>query len=140
MGFSNFPSRITSMGVPVFGDLGAGTGKIKHLVTTKADTDACYALLEERNIAGSDIFATLATAEAALTADRNDVVLMYPGAHTATAAVTWNVSNTALIGAHSHSPWTNSTKITFSGDAAALSPFLTVSGSDCTFKNIHNET
>ena len=62
---------------------------------------------------------------------------MYPGAHTATAAVTWNVSNTALIGAHSHSPWTNSTKITFSGDAAALSPFLTVSGSDCTFRNIH---
>lgn len=72
-----------------------------------------------------------------LTANRNDALILLPGAFTGTAAITWDKSNTHLIGAHSPSPWTNSTKITYSGSGSALSPFVTVSGSDCLIRNIH---
>jgi hypothetical protein len=109
-----------------------------RLVATKSEaSDAYYKLMSDRGVSDNSIYATLATAEAAMTTNRNAACLMYPGAHTATAAVTWDLSNSALVGAHAPSPWSNSTKITFSGDATALSPLLTVSGSDNYFKNIH---
>ena len=130
-------NNLMSNGIPVETGLGVAVGEVKHLVATEASTDAYCDLLVQRGIPNSEIYSTLATAEAALTTNRNDTIVMHPGDHTATAAVTWDLSNSRLIGAHSPSPWSNSTKITFSGDAAALSPLLTVSGSDNYFRNIH---
>ncbi|KKN00473.1 hypothetical protein LCGC14_1137400 [marine sediment metagenome] len=138
MGETNYPNGLTSYGIPLFGDLGFGTGKVFRLVAAKNESsDAYYKLMKARGANDNDIYATLATGKAALTTDRNDALLMYPGAHTVTVAITWSVGNASLMGAHSPSPWSNSTKITFSGSGSALSPMLTISGSDNHFRNIH---
>ena len=84
------------------------------------------------------LHAEIVTAETKVTAGQNEIVFMTPESHTLSAALTWDNSNTHIIGMHSGSPWSNSVKLTQSG-ATAQSPAITISGSDCLISNIHFE-
>jgi hypothetical protein len=81
--------------------LGPGIGKIVYL-TAPYKLDGSTAnqfrswLLDGGS--GEEIYTDLPTAYAALTADRNDVVLALPGAYTLSAELVWAKSSTHLIG------------------------------------------
>ena len=76
---------------------------------------------------------SLSTAEAALTGGRNDTIFLTPETHTLTAAVTWDLSNTHLIGMHSGSRWANNCKITHTS-ALSINNMIAISGSDNIFQ------
>ena len=82
------------------------------------------------------LHAEITTAETKVTSGQNEVVFMTPESHTLASAMTWDSSNTHIIGMHSGSPWSNNVQLTQSG-ATAQSPAITVSGSDNYIANIH---
>lgn len=103
MGLSHFPHGVSSFGIPLYGSgfgppLGLGTGDIKYVVTAKASTNKYYEKLQTNGIKDSDIFTTVASAFAATTASRNDVVAVTPGAHQVTGELAWNKDFTHCIG------------------------------------------
>ena len=79
---------------------------------------------------------TIATAESGMTGGQNDTLIFLPGTETITSLVTWNLSNTHLVGSHSATPWSNNCLIQHSA-AAELSPAILNSGSDNLFANMH---
>lgn len=80
--------------------------------------------------------ATIAAAESSMTGGQNDTLIFMPGTETITSLVTWNLSNTHLVGSHSATPWSNNCIISHAA-AATLSPAVLNSGSDNLFANIH---
>ena len=79
---------------------------------------------------------TIATAESAMTTGQNDTLIFLPGTETITSLLTWNLSNTHLVGSHSATPWSNNCKIQHTA-SATLSPCILNSGSDNLFANMH---
>ena len=80
--------------------------------------------------------ATIAAAESAMTGGQNDTLIFLPGTETITSLVTWNLSNTHLVGSHSATPWSNNCLIQHTA-TATLSPCILNSGSDNLFSNMH---
>jgi len=86
-------------------------------------------------------FRTLAAAYAALTAGKNDVlVIVGDGATTGTvrseAAFTWAKNSTHLFGVGSPGLYSQRARIAPTGSTTAFTPFFTISGSGCVFQNI----
>ena len=88
-------------------------------------------------------FKTVTAAKAALTNNNNDVVVLCPSgpgtgepyATVETAAITWNLNLTHIIG--NVSPVVTSQRARIATATNALSPFFTISGQGCIFKNIN---
>src|SRR3990167_5802093 len=84
-----------------------------------------------------DAFATVATAFAALTADQDDVVVIVGSSSTGrtseTVAINWSKRRTHLVG---NGPARKVNPRNGMGFAAALSPCLTISATNCSFTNI----
>jgi len=76
--------------------LGPGVGDIHYLV----EEDSAYYswLRDDLRQESSKIHHTLAAGEAALTANRNDCLLTYPGDYVSTAEVEWDKSSAHLLG------------------------------------------
>lgn len=138
MPVTNFPNGISSFGNVIASGQEIGNA---YRVTQKTDT-AMWEIMHDRYGAvkhkdsTNALHITVASAYAATTSNRNDVVFMTPSTHTFTSVLTWANSNTHLIGAHSNSPWSNSTIIQHTS-GTAVSPVFDVTGSDCLIKNIH---
>lgn len=77
--------------------IGPGIGEIFYLVKNRT-TDVYYNLLLERRVPEDQIFTTIATAEDAMTAGRNDTLFVYPGDHIVTSSITWDKSMTNIVG------------------------------------------
>ena len=90
----------------------------------------------KRKIDPTRLHAEIVTAETKVTSGQNEVTFVTPEAHTLSAALTWDSSNSHIIGMHSGSPWSNNCKITQSG-ATAQSPAITISGSDNLIARVH---
>jgi len=74
--------------------LGPGIGKLKYL----AVADSAYeAYLLEQGVPSTEIFHTLVSGEDALTANRNDCLIAFPGTYTETEKTTWDKSSTHLF-------------------------------------------
>ncbi|MDP2646637.1 MAG: hypothetical protein Q8P24_16985 [Desulfobacterales bacterium] len=78
--------------------LGPGIGQIKYVAPAASATSQYRTQLEEMGVSSGDIFTTLAAAEAPLTAYRNDIVLVAPGAYLETAELAWDKANTHILG------------------------------------------
>lgn len=76
--------------------LGPGIGDVFYLV--KSSTAYHSWLANEQRVDGAHIFTTFASAYAALTGDRNDVLCVFPGLYTETATCDWTKDHTHLIG------------------------------------------
>lgn len=79
---------------------------------------------------------TIAAAESAMTGGQNDTLIFLPSTETITSLVTWNLSNTHLVGSHSATPWANNCLIQHTA-TALLSPAFLNSGSDNLIANMH---
>lgn len=134
MGFTNFPHGITSFGVPITGGNEPGVGNEVRLVTSKTSLDPCYDLMADRRVDGDTIFATFATAYAAMVTGRNDKMLIYPGNHSLAADPAIAKNMCIFEGTH-YGPMFN--KRSRLGMSTAFSPMLTVSGYGNTFKNLY---
>lgn len=86
----------------VFGGKPLTFGKQFFLVTAKTAADVYYAQLIAAGVEDGDIYATLATAYAAMLTGRGDVLYVMPGNHTQTASLTWSKADTAIVGVMPH--------------------------------------
>ena len=85
--------------------------------------------------AHKDIFHTsIITAEAALTGNRNDVLLLTPENHTLAALLTWDLNMTHLVGMYPPHVLNMRARL---GHSVTLDPMVLVTGYGCLFKNIY---
>jgi hypothetical protein len=75
-----------------------GMGEAFYLVAADSATSLYRSQLVANGVDPSKIFATLATAEAAMSAYRNDTLYIFPGDHAVTASITWDKSVTNIVG------------------------------------------
>lgn len=75
--------------------LGPGIGDVHYLAVSGGNY---HLWLLDNRIDTAHIHATLAAGEDALVANRNDVLCIFPGDHTITAGITWDKSQTHMIG------------------------------------------
>lgn len=125
-------------GVPVggvLGPLGMGVGKIVHVVVSGSQYED---LLIQRGVSNEDIFTTLATAYAATTASRNDVICVYPGAYDETATLDWTKDNTHLVGMGGpviKADYSEKNCVIYT-DTSAVDYTIDLTGDHCQFINI----
>ena len=142
MGFTNFPNGVTSFGIGLYGGgglFGPGCGKVRYLVTGKTSSNQYYQRLAVDNgVADGDIYTSLASAEDACTAGRNDVVVVTPGTYTVTASLTWDKNNTHLVGVGGR---TNrggmGASVYFNNATADVEQLIKVDGHNCQFHGIY---
>lgn len=113
-------------------EIGVIPGEIKFLV--KSRTDGYATQLTKRGIGGGDIYTDLPTAYAALTANQNDVLVVFPGSHTITTAFTWGKDYTHMIGMVA--PTKTNQRARFATSGNAISPMVTFSADGSIMKNI----
>lgn len=129
-----FRQLLAAAGMPFMGEIhvgfnaGSSTSLFEEWLESNMDLPAEFK--HQGNPGG------LTDGENAISTGRNDALILMPGTYTLTSLLTWDKSNTHLIGAHSGSPWSNNVIVQHTG-ATALSPFITISGSDNLIKNIH---
>lgn len=119
---------LTSLGI------GPMVGKLCFLAPADASTARYYSWLQANGVPADQLFTSLPTAYAALTANRNDTLIVAPGSYTLTAAFTWGKDYTHMISAAPFIPVNQRSR--FSSTTAALSPLLTFSGDGCLMKGI----
>ena len=82
----------------------------------------------------SNMYMTLAEAEAALTGGINEVVMLSPESHSLASSLTWDKSQAHLVGQSPGSLFATRSRI---GMSTTFTPMITVSGSNNLFKNIY---
>ena len=98
-------------------------------------TNEAYQYWHKYANAHQDVFHTsLVTAEAALTANRNDVLMFTPENHTLAATLTWSNNMTHLIGMYPPTMMNMRSRI---GHAVTLDPLINVTGYGCSLQNIY---
>ena len=98
MGFTNFPNGLTSLGIPVFGNIPQlMVGNVFWMVAAKQTTDPYYNLIKDR-VPNEMIFTNLSDAYSNITDNQGDVLLINPGTYTSTASLTWAKDNCMIIG------------------------------------------
>lgn len=106
-----------------------------YMVTTTSTTAGPYEFWRKHFSPPGRVYTSLSTAEAQLSGGRNEVVLLSPESHSLSAALTWDKSNTALLGlAPNDTMWNQRSRIGMSDNFAAM---LTVSGSGNLFRNLY---
>ena len=78
--------------------LGPGIGEIKYVAPATSATSQYRTQLESMGVSSGDIFTSPATAFAAMEANRNDVMLVAPGAYDIDTELAWSKDYTHLIG------------------------------------------
>lgn len=114
--------------------LGPGVGDIFFLAPTTSSTAQFLSWIQEQGVDESHYFTTLTAAYAALTAGRNDVLVVMPGSHTVDAAFTWGKDYTHMIGAAS--PIQVNQRARFATSGNAITPMITFSADGSIMKNV----
>ncbi len=116
--------------------LGPGIGQVHYLVRANS---AYYSWLrDDLKIHPALIHFDVPSGENALTANRNDCLLVCPGSHVVTAEIAWDKSNTHILGLGGPAQGndygeSNNSIYTITVDVAYA---LNVTGNHCIFKNI----
>ena len=81
-----------------YAGLGPGIGDIRYVAPAHSATSLYRQQLEELGVDSEDIYTLPSLAYAAVSANRNDVILLCPGTYTETATITWAKAQTHMIG------------------------------------------
>jgi len=119
--------------------LGPGIGEIKWLVPAASATSQYRTQLRTWGVDEGDMYTDIVPAEDALVANRNDVLLVMPGAYTMTASLTWDKDQTHMIGLggpnQRYCPTTaTSGAIQFKCVTTSIDSMFAVSGNYCQFQ------
>ncbi len=100
-----------------------------------------YTRLKNMGVPSNKLFITLDEAEDAMVSDSGDNLLIFPGTHTVTAAVTWDKHNTTIIGVGSPNQAYQPTTMTGGGiklkcTTSAVGQILDIAGNYTSMYNI----
>jgi len=116
--------------------LGPGVGDIFFVAEASSQYESWA---KYQGVDSDHLFDTLAEAEDACVASRNDVVCVYPGTYTQTAKITWDKSSTHLIGLGSPNQRIPATAGTagcvYFPCTTAMTELFLISGHHCQFHN-----
>jgi len=115
--------------------VGPGIGEVHFLV--KVDSAYYSWLRDDMRVNPSLIHYSLADGEDALTAARNDCLLVYPGAYDEAAELAWDKANTHLIGLSGpnvYGDWSEPGVVLYSDETDCAS-VITVTGANSQFHN-----
>ncbi len=110
-----------------------GVAATKAMVYASSSA-APYAYWSGRATEVDQLYSGLATAEAAMTTGRNDVILLTPEQHNLSAALTWDLNLTHLVGMYGGAARMGQRARI--GMSTAFTPMITVSGYGNSFSNI----
>lgn len=88
----------TINGIPSGGFNGVGIGESFYLVPADSSTSLYRSLLADRGVNMANVFSSLVYAEDAMKANRGDTLFVFPGDHAVTASITWDKSQTNIVG------------------------------------------
>lgn len=137
MTLTNFPSGISSMGIPILGSgLGMPVGG-KHIFCDPANGSDGNSGLE-----WTRAFSTLTKALATATAGKNDVIYLIGTGQAAGSArlsetLVWNKDATHLIGVSAPTAVGGRARIAPTSGTTLFTPMVTVSADSCIIANIH---
>lgn len=120
--------------------LGPGIGEVHYVVPVGSSTSNFYEWLKtDMRTLPANIHHSVTEGEDALTAYRNDVLLVMPGAYDEAAEIAWDKSNTHLIGLAGPATQSDYTEpgVNIYTDTAAVAETIDVTGNLCQFHNIH---
>jgi len=106
-----------------------------YQVTTTSETAGPKTFWDKWFKPHSNAFTSLITAEAALTGGINEVIMLSPESHSLASMLTWDVSNSALIGQAPEAAMMNQ-RVRL-GMSANFATMMTVSGNGNLFKNLY---
>lgn len=112
--------------------IGPGMGDIHYLVANKT-TDVPYLKLAEEGVRSDRIHSDLSTAEAALTSGQQDTLMVLPGSHSLSAALTIDGNLNRFLGT-TPGKFNMRSRI---GMSTTFTPMITVSGYGNAFSNIY---
>jgi len=119
--------------------LGPGIGKLKYVAKATATASQYRSTLEENGVETADLFTTLKDAYAATVTNRNDVMLVAPGAYDEAATLDWTKDNLHMIGLggpNQQSDYSEANTAIYT-DTAAVDYTIHLTGDHCIMKNIH---
>lgn len=123
----------------LMGTLGVGPG-IGDVHFVCSVTSAYYSWLrDDMQVNPSKIHFSIAAGEDALTASRNDVLLVYPGAYLESAELDWDKNQTHMVGLGGPNvggDWSEPNVTIYTTGTAVVQP-LDVSGNNCQFHGIN---
>lgn len=129
--------------------LGPGIGEIKYLAPAVSATSQYRTRAQQDGVDDDDLFTNLAAAYAGIVADRNDIILAFPGTYTAIASQAWNKRATHLLGlggpnttGHFRtSSASDMSNVQIHTVTAQVAETINVTGGNCQMHNvlIHNE-
>jgi hypothetical protein len=137
MSFTNFPHGITSMGHPVGPNIQALTGD-SFFVTAPDSATNKFRTWAREHLPNDKLFTTIAAAEDACTAGRNDTVYVFPGTYTTSASLTWDKCNTHLVGLGGPlSRGGVGNGVFINTETAAVESVIDIQGDQCMMYNVH---
>lgn len=114
--------------------LGPGVGDIFFLTPATGATAQFKKWIQGQNIDEGHYSSSLTAIEDKMVAGRNDVLVVLPGSHSLTAALTWDKSYTHIIGAGA--PVQINQRSRLVGALATVTPLFTLSADGCIIKNV----
>ena len=137
MSYTHFPHGITSFGVPVGPNTQGLTGDA-FFVTAADSTTNKFRTWAEANLPHDKLFTTVADAEDACVAGRNDTVYVFPGTYTTTTSLTWDKCNTHLVGLGGPlSQGGVGNGVFINTETAAQAQVIDIQGDQCMMYNVH---
>lgn len=118
-------ATLAGMGIPGIGEL--------HMLKRTTTADATYQYWTDL-VDPDREHTSLVTAESKMTTGRNDTLLVTPDSHTLTAAVTWDLNNSHMVGMYSPAMMNQRARF---GQSGNFTPMVTVSGYGNSFHNIY---
>lgn len=118
--------------------LGPGIGEIKYMAKTASATSQYRTQLQSMGIDDDDMFTTLATTYAALVKNRNDIILVMPGAYDEAATLDWTKDNLHILGLggpNTASDYSEANTVIYT-DTSAVDFTIDLTGDHCQFINI----
>lgn len=115
--------------------LGPGIGDVFFLCDPTNVGDNYHVWLANQRVPGDHIFNDLPTAYAAMKDQRNDALIIMPGAYYLTAVFDWKLSNCFVIGANQATPYSPRARI-ITASTVTITPMFTVSGNANLFRGV----
>lgn len=114
--------------------LGPAVGDVYFAVPTDSSTVQFMRWLQANGVDESHYSTSIPSLYSALTAGRNDTLIVMQGAYAQTSAITWGKQYTHMVGAGAPVMVAQRARITTS--TASVSPLITVTGQGCIIKNL----
>jgi len=118
--------------------LGPGIGEIKYMAKTASSTSQYRPQLETNGVDWADIHSTLASAYADVITNRNDIMLVMPGAYDEALTLDWTKDNLHILGCggpNNRADYSEGNTVIYT-DTATVDYTVHLTGDHCIFKNI----